>query len=103
MHLPEPARAHDLRQGTGIVPVGLVRHRLHCCIRLTRLDADRWQALSTQPVVKPGRQRACLQPNALQRQIKPARVVSVGGSTTEIVYALGAGGSLVASTTYTSP
>jgi hypothetical protein len=70
MHLPIPARAHDLRKRAGIVAIGLVRHRLHGRIGLARLYTDRRQALGTQSIVKPGRQRARFQPNALQRQIE---------------------------------
>ena len=33
MHLPEPARPHDLRQGASIVAIGLVRHGLHGGVR----------------------------------------------------------------------
>ncbi|MCY1229521.1 hypothetical protein D9M72_418850 [compost metagenome] len=68
MHLPIPARAHDLRQCAGVVAIGLVGHRLHRGIRSPRLDADRRQAFAAQPIVKPGGQRARFQPDALQRK-----------------------------------
>jgi len=56
MDLPKPPSPHDLRQGTRVVPIGLVRHRLHGGVGLSRLDADRAQAGLAQSVVKPGGQ-----------------------------------------------
>jgi hypothetical protein len=69
MHLPIPAGAHDLRQGAGIVAIGLVRHRLHRRIGGPRLDADRRQTFGAQFVMKPGRQRTRFQTHPFHRQI----------------------------------
>ena len=74
VNLPEPPRAHDLRQGAGVVAIGLVGHRLHRGVGLPRLDADGGEALSAQAVVQPGRQRTSLEPDPIQRQIDCARL-----------------------------
>lgn len=69
MHLPIPARAHDLRKRAGVVAIGFVRHRFHRRVGLPGLDADRRQSFGANTVTKPGCQRAGFEPDALQRQI----------------------------------
>jgi hypothetical protein len=68
MHLPEPARAHDLREGTRVITIGLVWHRLHRRVGLTRLDADCRQSGTLQFVIQPGCQRAGFKADALHWQ-----------------------------------
>src|SRR3954452_25598765 len=50
--------------------VGLVRHRLHGRLGLTRLDAEHRQAGRAKVIVQPGCERAGFQADALQRQIE---------------------------------
>jgi hypothetical protein len=53
VHLPEPARAHHLRDAARIVAIGLVAHRSQRRLHVPRFDADHWQAQLAQPLMQP--------------------------------------------------
>lgn len=67
MHRPIPASPYDLDDPTGIVAVGLVRHRSHRGICLARRDANRRYPRSRQGFVQPVAQRVSFQTDALHR------------------------------------
>ena len=61
-----PAGAHDLRQGAGIVAIGLVALRLHRGMRMSRFDDDRRMTGRRQLGLQPKAQRGRLKADPLQ-------------------------------------
>lgn len=83
MHGPEPAGSHQLGDAARVPPIGLHRHGPERSLGVAGLDADGRKAPRREPGLKPLRERAGFEAEALHLQTKAIEVssdrVGVGG------------------------